>query len=193
MSKKTSVKGKLDFIKNKDKDLKKTIEDSIQYINIIFEYAKDSDSDLYKEETYRVIVLYVISVIEAVLLYVLEARKENIKYIDYKYVNSIPQTFRHSELPDDPVVVAVQKEFVKKYIGLVELVNFMKDNGLMDDKFAQEILDINDIRNTFHFTKPRNQINCEIKTVERSLELLIDIIDKAPKAIAFKTKKALSK
>ncbi|MDO8743182.1 MAG: hypothetical protein Q7J30_01310, partial [Candidatus Azambacteria bacterium] len=73
MSKKGTASGaeKLDFIQ--DNELRKTIENAIQYIYIIFDQAKDSKSELYKEETYRVIVLYVISVIEAILLYVLKS------------------------------------------------------------------------------------------------------------------------
>lgn len=53
MSKKGTTSGaeKLDFIQ--DNELRKTIEDAIQYIYIIFDQAKDSKSELYKEETYR--------------------------------------------------------------------------------------------------------------------------------------------
>jgi hypothetical protein len=42
--------------------LRKTIEDSIEYINIIFNLAKNNKSKIYKEETYRVIILYVIAI-----------------------------------------------------------------------------------------------------------------------------------
>ena len=65
------------------------------------------------------------------------------------------------------------------------LVDFMKNSGLMEDKFAEEVLNANDIRNTFHLTKSRSQIKCEIETVEKSFELLIRTIGKAPRAISF--------
>ena len=175
----------LDFIQ--DNELRKTIEDAIQYIYIIFDQAKDSKSELYKEETHRVIILYVISVIEAILLYVLKSRNEQITYTEYKYPTPLPEEFSHSKIPKNPVIVAVQKEQIKtnSQIGLVELVNFMKDGGLMKEQFAREILNANDIRNTFHFTKSRSQIKCEVGVVEKSLEILVKIIKNAPKAIVF--------
>lgn len=174
-----------DFIQ--DNKLRKTIKDAIQYIYIIFDQVKDSKNILYKEETYRVIILYVISVIEAILLYVLKLRNEQITYIEYKYVTSLPEEFSHSKIPQNSVIVAVQKEQIKtnNQIGLVELVNFMKDNGLMNEQFAREILNANDIRNTFHLTKSRIEIKCEIGIVEKSLELLVKVIKNAPKAIIF--------
>ena len=184
----TPTQSELDFIK--DKELKRTIEDSIQYLSLIFDSAKKSSSDLYKEETYRVIILYVISIIEAILLHVLKKRGEKMTHIQYKFASPIQESFKHAELPHSPVVIAVQKEETKdeRRIGLADLVAFMEKRNLMSETFATKILDTNDIRNTFHFTKPRNKITCEIKTVENALELLVDTIKKAPKAIAHKEK-----
>ncbi len=184
----TPKQGELDFIK--DGELKRTVEDSIQYLSLIFDNAEKSSSDLYKEETYRVIILYVISIIEAILLYVLKKRGEKITHIQYKYISSVEESFRHSELPSSPVVIAVQKEEVKddRRIGLVDLVTFMEKKNLMSSDSAFKILNVNDIRNTFHFTKPRDKITCEIKTVENALELLVNIIKKAPKVIIYTEK-----
>lgn len=73
----------LDFIK--DKELRKTLEDSIEYIYALFEQSKDSkQKKSYQEETYRVIILYVVSAIEAILLYFYKARgrKLNIQNIN---------------------------------------------------------------------------------------------------------------
>ncbi len=186
--KRTPIQGELDFIK--DRELKRTIKDSIQYFSLIFDSAKKSSSDLYKEETYRVIILYVISIIEAILLYVLKKRGGEMMHIQYKFVSPIQESFKHAELPNSPVVIAVQKEEIKneRRIGLVDLVAFMEKSNLMSETFATKILDTNDIRNTFHFTKPRNKITCEIETVENALELLVDTIKKARKAIAYKEK-----
>lgn len=183
-TKKATPKTELYFVE--DKELKRTIEDSIQYLYLIFEQAKDSKSDLYKEETYRVIVLYIISIIEAILLYVLKKCGDEIKTTQYKYVQPLPKEFKHANSDDSPIVVAVQKEEVKseRTIGLSELVTYMEKQGLMGKNFATKILDMNDIRNTFHFTKPRNKITCEIETVENALELLVETIKKAPKAIS---------
>ncbi len=184
MPKKTSEKNNLNFINNEE--LKKTIEDSIDYIEIIFEQAKNNESALYKEETYRVIILYVVSIIEAILLYILETRKEKIDYTEYKYINEISPDFKHCELPNDKVVIAVQKKRKKEensHIGFVELVKFMKEKDLITKELYQKILDINNIRNIFHFTKPRNKITCEIKAVDSAFKLLVEVIEVIPKII----------
>ena len=57
----------LDFIS--DATLRKRVEDSIEYIYVLFDDAKKTENKLFQEETYRVIVLYVVSIIEAILLY----------------------------------------------------------------------------------------------------------------------------
>ena len=188
MTTKMSNKNDLSFLKNEE--LSKTIEDSIQYIQIILEESEKHESALYKEETYRVILLYVISIIEAILIKVLELRKEQIISTEYKYVSLLDKKLKHADLPKGKVVIAVQEKTKKdsRRIGLVELVNFMQKNGLMEKQITQDILDINDIRNTFHFTKPRDKITCEIIIIEKALELLVNIIKKAPDTIKLKQK-----
>lgn len=110
----TEVSNKNDLSFLKKQELSKTIEDSIQYIQIILAESEKHGSDLYK------------------------------------------------------------------------LVNFMKNNELMKEQTAEELLKINDIRNTFHFTKPRDKITCEIKTVEKAFKLLVEIIEGGESTINFK-------
>lgn len=182
----STSKEELAFIS--DKNLRKTIEDAIQYIYLILENSRNSESDLFKEETYRVIVLYVISIIEAILVFIYNERGVKMTYVDYKYPEQVSKKITHKDAPEYPVVIAVQKTLDKpdKTIGLVALVEFFIKSKLMKKEFGAEILEINDIRNTFHFTKPRNKITCEIETVEGALDLLVRVIKKAPKALAHK-------
>lgn len=176
----------LTFIKSTS--LQKTIEDSIEYINIIFNSARENESKIYKEETYRVIILYVVAIIEAILLYIIKERGEKITSSVYKDPNKIYEKIKHSEFPDGTLVLAVKTEVIKdeKTIGVQDLVNFMKKNKLMKPKTAEEILTINDIRNTFHLTKSRNNASVETDRVEEALALLMKIIKVAPIAIKFK-------
>lgn len=114
----------LDFIK--DIELRKTLEDSIEYIYALFEQSKDVEKELYREETYRVIILYVISAIEAVLLYFYKERGEKIEYTEYKYIQTLPSDYGHLKKPGLPVAVAVQERLEKQehQIGLHDLVMF---------------------------------------------------------------------
>ncbi len=173
----------LSFIKSKS--LQKTIEDSIDYMNVLFDYAEDNKNDTFKEETYRVIILYVVAVIEAILLYVLKERKENITTLAYKNPTEITRV-KHKDYPKGKFVTAIQIKETKKdqQIGVQDLVGFMKQNKLMSKETADGILEINDIRNTFQLNKSRVSIKVEVKKVEKSFALLRKIIKGAPKAIA---------
>jgi len=172
----------LDFIT--DTDLRKKIENSIEYVFVLFEKSKnEKEKDLFREETHRVIILYIISIIEAVLLYVYKKRNEELTKLEYKFVTTIPNEYKNEKEKDFPVVIAVQKKIKKQdhEIGLFELVNFFKDKKLMMEKTVEKILEINDIRNTFHFNKSRSSVICDIKHVESAFSLLVYVIEKVPK------------
>ena len=173
----------IDFIK--DEELKKRLEDSIEYIFALFEQSKDAgQKERYQEETYRVIILYIVSVIEAVFLYFYKVRGEKIEYVEYKFVQVLPSEYEHREKKGLPVVVAIQEKLEKQehQIGLHDLVIFFKTKKLMQEKTANDILELNDVRNTFHLNKPRAK-NCDLKRVESALQLLVYTLEKAPEAL----------
>lgn len=173
----------IDFIK--DKELRKKVEDSIEYSYVLHERSNDDkQKELYREETRRVIILYIISAIEAILLYFYKERGEKIEYLEYRFVQILPQEYRHSGKTGFPVAVAVQEKLEKKehQIGLHDLVLFFKDKKLIQEKTATDILELNDVRNTFHFSKLREK-PCDVKRVESAFSLLVHTIEKAPKVL----------
>jgi len=178
----------LDFIK--DSELRKTLEDSIEYIYALFEQSKDDEQkELYREETYRVIILYVVSAIEAVLLYFYKVRGEKIEYLEYKFVQILPAEYAHRKKAGLPVVIAVQEKLEKQeyQIGLHDLVTFFRTKKLITEKTTTDILELNDVRNTFHFSKPRAK-NCDLKRVETALQLLVYTLERAPGVLQTKSK-----
>lgn len=173
----------LDFIK--DKELRDTIENSIEYIYALFEQtSKGEQKQLYIDETYRVIILYVISAIEAILMYFYKVRKEKIERIEYKFVSPLPKGYKHEDKSSLPVVIAVQEKIEKKEyeIGLSDLIMLFKAKKLIQEKTAEDILDLNNIRNTFHLSKPRTK-DCDLKKVELALNILVHTIKRAPHAL----------
>ena len=169
-----------------DGELRTTLENSIEYIYALYEESKDGkQKKLYQEETHRVIILYVVSAIEAVLLYFYKVRGEKIEYSEYRYVQQLPPEYAHGEKPGWPVVVAVQEKAEKKeyQIGLHDLVKFFQGRKLIQEKTAKGILDLNDVRNTFHFSKSRSAYICDVARVETALQLLVHTLEKAPRAL----------
>ena len=173
----------LGFIK--DEDLRKTLEDAIEFIYVLFKKAQDdAQEEMYQVETYRIIILYVVSAIEAILLYFYKNRGDKIESLEYKCVQALSLEFTHTQKVGLPVVIAVQeKTEVKEYdLGLHKLVNLFKEKKLIREQTAKDILDLNDVRNTFHFSKPRTK-KCDVKRVENALKLLLHTIENAPKAL----------
>lgn len=176
----------LDFIT--DKQLRENLENSIEYIYALYEQSKGADQKpLYKEETYRVIILYVISAIEAVLLFFYKQQEEKIKSQKYKFINPLPSDFIHKQRNTLRVIIAVQEEVDKEdyEIGLHDLVMFFKSKNLIKEKTAKDILDANNMRNTLHLSKPRSR-KCGIDDVESALNLLVHTIKKAPASLKVK-------
>ena len=175
----------LDFIT--DNTLRKTIEDSIEYVYVLTEESKKKEdrSALYKEETYRVIILYIASIIEAILLYLYKRQSDKITYTYYKFINPLHEDYQHASDRESPVIIAVQKtvEKVEHQIGMFELVSFFKEKKFMKEETAEEILKINNLRNTLHLNKPREGNACDITQVEASLKLLVYTIRRAPKSM----------
>jgi hypothetical protein len=168
-----------------DAGLRRTLVDSIEYMYALYSQSKSGgENNLYLEETYRVIVLYAVSAIEALLLYLYKVRGEAIQCIEYKYLQPLPASFSHSDKKGCPVVVAVQVKVEKKehQLGVYELVEFCKEKKLLSPKLAEDILKMNDVRNTFHFSKPRSK-PCDVKIAEHALQLLVQVIARTEKSV----------
>ena len=177
----------LDFIT--DTKLRKTVEDSIEHTYVLLKETKeDSKSARYKEETYRVIVLYTVAVIETVLLYLYKRSGEGMTSIDYKFIKTLPSEYCHSSEIGSKVVVAVQKITNKPEhkIGMQDLVSFFKDKKVMKKETVDKLISINDIRNTFHLSKSRDGMVCDIEQVEVALKMLVYVILDVHKTVSIK-------
>jgi hypothetical protein len=170
-----------------DKELEKTLEKSIAYIYSLTNQLSYKNNRLDQEETRRVIILYTVSTIEAILFYFYKEHGERITTTEYTSVQYLSKDYSHVKKNNLPVVIAVQEKIDKKehQIGLFELVNFFKNKKLILEKTAVAMLEINDIRNTFHFNKNRVK-SCDLKSVESALDLLILTIEYAPKVLKVK-------
>lgn len=165
-----------------DADLRKTLEDSIEYIYSLHEQSKfDKQQPLYQQETRRVIILYIVSVIEGLLLFSYKLQSEKLTRIEYKDVCQLPELYRHKTKSNFPVVIAVREEVMRNdfEIGLRDLIGLFKRRKFISERLSEDLLDINNLRNTFHLTKQRTQ-NCDTINVEKALTLLVEILEITP-------------
>jgi len=170
-----------DFNFIKDIELKNAIEDSVNFIVLLNSINQDS-TDLFKEEKYRTLILYIVAIIEALLYYYLVFKNKKITYIEYKNINYIPY-LKYKGLEDESVVIAIQKEKSKisSQIGLSDLLEFFKKEKLMKSETAEKISNLNNIRNTFHLSKKRKDLDLTKEMVEDGLELLVYVIENIAK------------
>ncbi len=173
----------LSFIE--DAILRDNIESSIRYIYLLFSRSLSENDADFKTETHRVIVLYVASVVEAILLYVYRERGQPQEIVEYKHPTQLSGEFFHKALPGKKVVVAVQvsRAAGEREMMLDKLITFFQEKKLMKKVFAEKIVAAKDIRNTFHLAKSREGIDCDVAAVEKALDLLVKTIKYAPRVL----------
>ena len=87
----------LDFIK--DLDLKRTLENSLDFVYSFRERFEDfPENKFHQEENHRIVILYVVSAIEALLMYFYKDRGEKTVNTDYKFIHTLPNEFIHCKI-----------------------------------------------------------------------------------------------
>lgn len=160
-------------------DVEKRISDAIWYISALYEDARDNSSRLYEQETYRVIILYVTSVIEALLFEKYEELEQKITVDEYKEASALPTTFCNPRKGEIVICRRLTVQKTEQNIGLYELLDFLIDK-VITRKTAVRIKKINSLRNSFHFRKPGNS-TCKIADVDESLQLLEMVVENCRK------------
>lgn len=160
----------LQFISNEK--LRERIGDALSYILVLDANARQSNEIVFKFETYRVIILYAHSIIEALLHEAYGKLEEEIERVEYKDPSSLSKNFTHKEFKDGEVVIAVRKSVVKteREIGFFELVQFLEDK-ILKPETVERMKKLNDLRNSFHLKKV-DSILCKEADVDEALQLL---------------------
>lgn len=167
-----------------DKDLRDRVEKSVRYTLVLFKDSDKNSDAVHREEANRVIVLYVISIIEAIIFFFYEQSKEKIMKTEYVNITNLPDTYSDISKPGFQLVIATRQEVERKtsQLGLVNIVNFFRGKGLILQTTADSILELNDISNTFHLSKKRS-VECTNEKVNEAVELLIHTIKHAPNSL----------
>lgn len=162
----------LDFIT--DSALRQRIEDSVEYVYTTLELSKDATkNETFRSETHRVIILYIASIIEAVLFYLYVKREVHIQKEEYKKVYEIGNGYTNTEVPSGKVIVAAVKMVDKKEseISFKELVTFLEAQKILK-KTSTLMMSLFNMRNSFHLRK-KQELPCTIADVEKYLQLLL--------------------
>lgn len=169
------------FIKNKA--AKARIDDSITYIFALYKDARNNQSKSFQTETCRVIILYTISIIEALLHEAYAIVPEKITKEIYKDPRIIDGGYTHRANKDCSVVLNVRctVEKPEREIQFNELLQFLKQK-VLHPKTVQRLEKVNSLRNTFHLRK-LGKSGCTTKDVEEALSLLDLMLNEIPKLL----------
>jgi hypothetical protein len=172
-----------------DDSVRDKIRDAIDYSLMLREQSKNlSYGELFQEETNRVIVLYIASTIEAILLYIYSKRTEKMTATEYKHVSLLPSEYVHTGKGGNVVVaVATLRDRKEFEIGLKELIVHFNSLGIVKKETYDNILELNDLRNTHHLSKSRTK-KCSVDDVERFYKLLLHTLENSRRLLIAKAK-----
>ena len=165
-----------DFAFISQKSLRSDIEDALGFAAWLI--TKKTKNKIHKRELYRVVVLYIASVVEALCSYLLD--ENNLKIEETKYKS--PTTVK---LPDDvsvpqgkilAVVWCNKKEICPPKISFKDSINKLMSSGILSEKFAKKLHVLRDKRNSQHLYK-RSTKNVSTRDVNFSVKILSELLD----------------
>ncbi len=157
------------------KVLRHNIAESVRFAVWLWTMAEKVEPE-YQDEMVRTIVLYNIGIIEALLLF--RAKKEKLIFYDEKYPHAtlLAKVFQHTD-QDLIISYRTKKARDQSRIWLHELIKEQKD--FLGVSLHEQIVDLQDIRNTFHLAKPRTILS--LKKAEKSFDLVLKLAEKIRK------------
>ncbi len=173
-----------DFLFISDTTIRLKITDAIETISGLYFVEQDKKYTVeLSKEIRRIIILYVASVIEAVMLYVYRKYNFSLTKLNYSEVVILPDNFQFQT--GSRVVIAKQIVETKneRELMLDVLVKLFLEKKIISKKLAKKIKKTKDIRNTFHLSKSRTGILVSRVIVESSVEALYEMITTAKKYI----------
>ncbi|MEN9604403.1 MAG: hypothetical protein RJB39_88 [Candidatus Parcubacteria bacterium] len=174
-----------DFIP--DQDIRKNLENAVDFILVLIEKQKDaseSDTSLYMEEINRVLILYIVSIIEALLSYIYHLHPDKMTRLEYKEIKEIGKNYINSKIAGKVVAaVQVHVERQSSEITLKSLIEFLQHKKILKKETAEAIRKFNHIRNSVHLSKARKGEGCSVDLVEEAVHLLIKVRAGSRKAI----------
>jgi hypothetical protein len=148
------------------KSLRNNITESIEFAGWLWILAQKVEPK-YQDEMVRTIVLYNIGVIEALLLF--RAKRQKIKFFEdlYPHATCLPEPFQKT---DYELIISYRhkKEKNESRIWLNELI---KEQKLFLDSLHDEIVNLQNIRNSFHLSKPRSGLSLERASISFDIVL----------------------
>lgn len=157
--------------------LPERVKNALEFIFVLYDETKTLANPKHKTEKYRTIVLYTISVLEAVLFAAYESKARKIKKCEYRRKQALPKNYicvDDTGKKYEGTLIMALEQYVEKSepeISFQELVKHLQTENVLKKETAERILKVNTLRNMFHFRKHGTH-ECTVEDVEEALALL---------------------
>ena len=161
-------KDSFDFIS--DQKVKNNIINSIGFSSTLW-LLTERIPEANREESYRTIILYTASIIEALLLYYLS--KKNLFLEEEKFTHTAPlgSNFQNNL---GEVVVAIRKMEKRPIPDFSKAIDFLEK--VLGKSLSKSLHKIRETKNTFHLLKSRKTI--KENDVEQANDILLKLVKK---------------
>ena len=157
----------------KPKTFRANIVESVEFVAWLWILAHEIE-EKYQDEMVRIVILYNMSIVEALLLF--WAKKHKKKFFEDRYINkyTLPRVFQG--VADKELLLAHFSKTEKgdTRIWFHELIAESKQ--LLGKALHTRVVDLQDIRNTFHLSKRRQVLS--LKKAESSFDVVYEVVDK---------------
>lgn len=165
-----------DFISNQK--VKSNIINSIDFSSTLW-LLSEKIPEKNREESYRTIILYTASIIEALLLYYFSEKKLSFEEEKFTHVARLGSQFQNNL---GEVVVAIRKSEERKDPDFFNCINYLEKT--LGKNLSKSIHKIRDTRNTFHLLKTRKKI--KENDIKYANEILLKLVKKIQTKLEFK-------
>lgn len=158
------------------KAFRNNIVESVEFAAWLWVLTQKTE-DKYQDEMVRTVILYNISIVEALLLF--WAKKHKKKFFEDKYTDkyTLPTALQGTSGKKLLVAHFSKVEKSDSRIWLHDLI--AEGKQLLGENLHDRVADLQDIRNTFHLSKPRRVLSP--KKAEGSFDMVLEVVNKIKK------------
>lgn len=158
------------------KAFRTNIVESVEFVAWLWVLAHEIE-DKYQDEMVRTVILYNMSIAEALLLFL--AKKKKKKFFEDKYTDKYTLPTALQGAPDKELLVAHFSKVEKSDTRVWFHDLIAESKQLLGKDLHDRVIDLQDIRNTFHLSKTRRALS--LKKAEGSFDVVLEVVNKIKK------------
>jgi len=155
------------------KAFRTNIVESVEFVAWLWVLAQKIE-EKYRDESVRTVILYNMSIVEALLLF--WAKKKKKKFFEDKYTDKHILPTELQGVTNKELLVAHFSKMEKDDTRIWFHDLIAEGKQLLGKDLHDRVVDLQDIRNTFHLSKTRRALS--LKKSEESFDVVLEVVNK---------------